>query len=309
MAFFGKKSTKIDQLLKYAQNNKNDSIYFLVKKIQSSIIKEETIKDLKKTINKSIVKTNSLLEGIYELIEDFTGGDLSVSGKHETVIELKNPEDMKYFTKLFAAIGKLDATNIKTLNGIATSITKIAKSLDKAKAAIKNVKEVVNAFTVAVVTLGTTLLLGSFIASKIKTRDILKFTGLLTLFIVSIGGVFVLLTKLMGQKSDALKGLKSFSQFVMVSAGVLILGSLFAKIIDIKESLRFTQMIMGFVIALSLPFLIFSLMSIIPGVSNPMKGAGEFSKFVIISAGILIAGSLFAGIIDCGATVKFTLIF
>ena len=267
----------------------------------SLISTTEAILDLTKDSTEAIVEMRDMLE---EYIGGDGGGKKSDTSKKNIKITFGDKKSIKYLNLLIEAAGNVPKAAEKRLLGVSKGINSILETIKKHERDIQSVEKLIKTFATAVMMLAGTLIAGALLTKLIGVKDVLKFTGLLSMFVMVMGGIFVLMSKL--TKREISKSLSTFATYITISAGLMIAGAMFAKIIEWSDVLEFTSMLTSFVIKTMMPFIMFSLMSILPGVGNPMDGLKDFALYLIVCSGLLIAGGMLANVIDWDGAMEFT---
>ena len=128
------------------------------------------------------------------------------------------------------------------------------------------------------------LLLGAYINNYVDYKSALLFTIKLGGFLFAIGLIFRMFHK---GFENIMSGVENALLLVTGSSVILLMGSLFGKIIDFESVLLFTAELSIFLGAIGLVFL-----GVHKGFENYMNGARDAMHIVAISALILIIGSL-----------------
>ena len=152
-------------------------------------------------------------------------------------------------------------------------------------------------FTKFIIASAAVLILGSLVMKVVEASDLMIFGGVLFGFVTLMCLPFWLFNKF---GKDAMRGMKDFTIFVVATAAVLILGSLVMSVVDAEDLLIFTGTLFGFVLALSIPFLLFNLFG-----KGVMRGMKDFTIFVVASAAVLLLGSMLMPLVDTGNLILF----
>ena len=188
---------------------------------------------------------------------------------------------------------------VQKLEKIFSGMQKTFAELSKVD--FKAISQTINSLSIFVITSAAVLLLGAWAARKISVSDLFKFTAMLGTFIFAVTSPFVLFKKV---EKDLAQSVRAFATFMMVAAGVMIAGSLLANKLDVKEVGKFGLLLTAFMFMTLSPFVYYT-----SGKEGKMAMTGlkDFSMFMIISAGLLFAGSILSKKIPIGAALKFTL--
>lgn len=191
---------------------------------------------------------------------------------------------------------------IQSMNETTAELTAIGEknnveAIQNATAAMEPTKNLI----VSMIGIGTLLMVVGLLGKYINFEDILKFSLILLGFLVGVVGVFVLANKLLEKDSNVLKGIDSYIKLVVVSSAILMFGGIVSKIINVADLLKFTGMLLLFLVGLT---------AVYNRMSSSKKEIGEgirdFTACVIASSFIMILGSALARFIDVGALFKFT---
>lgn len=128
------------------------------------------------------------------------------------------------------------------------------------------------------------LVLGSISMHLINPADLMLFTTVLGVFVFAMTGMYVLASIFSKQ---ALNGLRDFTLLVLASGGVLMLGALFMKVLNIGDIILFCTMLTGFVALLTTVYIIAS-----RSIKQAITGMTQFTYLVLATGGILVLGSL-----------------
>jgi len=183
------------------------------------------------------------------------------------------------------AMSYIDPINLllftATLSGFLFAIGLTFRMFNKAfKDEMKGVKD-------ALILIGgaaAILLLGAYINNYVDYKDALLFTIKLGGFLFAIGLIFRMFHK---GFENIMNGVENALLLVVGSSVILLMGSLFGKIIDFESALLFTAELSIFLGSIGLVF-----WGVHKGFENYMNGARDAMHIVAISALILITGSL-----------------
>jgi len=207
---------------------------------------------------------------------------------------------------LILIIGAVVMTFIKVKNliafGIALSILlysvvgifsllsdKLQKSLTSAKDA-----------TLLIIAAGTILVLGGLIMNYVDIGNLLVFTVALSVFLLTVGGIFLLFHK---GFEHAMEGAEDAALLIAVAGLTLVVGGMFMKMIDIDDLFKFILTLSVFLFAIGGVFLLFH-----AGFENAMEGAKDAALLVAVSGLTLVVGSLFMKIINVNDLIAFGVI-
>lgn len=165
----------------------------------------------------------------------------------------------------------------------------IAYQINKRFGEDKKIFDSLDKFKSYMVTCAGVMLFGSLIMKIIKLSDIFFFTTSLAIFITLVSLPFLIFDHI---KGDVFKNAKDFSLLVTVSAGIMIIGAMFAKDFEfIKNALIFGVSLAGFIWLISLPFIWLSKknMGMIMGTALSMSLLTIVCGGLLLTAGYLIS--------------------
>ena len=135
------------------------------------------------------------------------------------------------------------------------------------------------------------LLFGSYIMQYIEFADLLGFTVSLLGFVTGILFVYSYTSK---WYKNALKSAEDFAILITVSAGVLLLGSMFYHFIPVGDLIGFGFILLGFLTGICV---IYGGLS--RYINNSFSGAKDFTYLIMVSAGLMLLGAfLYDFVID-----------
>lgn len=192
----------------------------------------------------------------------------------------------------------LDITNVLLFTGLlALFITGVSLPLlifsklsDKAGESIKG-------FTGLVIASSIIMLLGALVVDLIGIDKILKFTGMLSLFILGTALpllVFAFLNK------DIHKTFDSFKNLVISCSIVMFLGALLVDVIGLRPILTFTFALSLFILGTALPFLLFATIEKII-----TKSAYHFIGVIALTSLVMFLGALITKVISWGDILSY----
>ena len=248
------------------------------------------------SLGNNVDKYKSLIEeNICDLLTVFQEDSaLSESLKSLLIIE---DDKLKQINNIVEVIKKLsDLSKIiiaakfaeagfEALEKGADSIYNIINKFSKIKQEdIDKLQDAISTIMTVIVASGAILLLGGAIMKFINIGDLLAFTLALSLF---VGSIFFILNKFQPQAKDISKGTEDIMKVVAISGAILVLGSLFMHLIDFEDLLGFTLALGAFVAGIMFVYTLSSRFA-----DKSIDSAKEFGYLVMISAGVLILGSM-----------------
>ena len=169
-----------------------------------------------------------------------------------------------------------------TLGGFLWGISKVLISLSKnLRKDIKIAKEAIYLVGVS----GMILILGGLMMNIINPVKLFLFAATLGLFIVTIASAYLMFSLV---DKEVLKEAKRLTLLIVVSAGTLMLGSLFMLSGLWKPAIRFAVLLAGFIVAM---ITIYGIAA--KKIQKSLVIAAEFSLLIAVSAGVLMLGALF----------------
>ena len=150
---------------------------------------------------------------------------------------------------------------------------------------IKLVKDVIGTFTELMAKSAAILLIAGLVMGYINPVKLLLFTVTLGTFLWGVTKVFSLMSKSIEKD---IKVSKEAMMLVAISAGILIFGGLAMNFINPVALFAFAITLGGFMILIATSYLLFNLIK-----KDVFKSAKDFAYLIMVSAGILILGSLF----------------
>lgn len=163
---------------------------------------------------------------------------------------------------------------------------------------IDEAKESLEEFSKLVFVSGVILLAGGLLMSIIDIGNLALFAGTLLGFIWAMTFPYKLF---LHSAEETMEGVEEFSKLVFMSGVLLLAGGLLMQAIDIVSLLEFAGVLTGFIFAISIPYQLF-----LHGADQTMEGATEFSKLVLISGVLLLAGGLLMKVINTEDLLLFT---
>lgn len=169
------------------------------------------------------------------------------------------------------------------ITGISLPLLIFSKLSDKASNSI-------SAFTGLVIASSIIMLLGALVVDLIGIDKILRFTGMLSLFI--LGTAFPLLVFAFLSK-DIHKVFDSFRNLIISCSIVMFLGALLVDVIGLRPILTFTFVLSLFILGTALPFLLFAAVDQII-----TKSAYRFIAVIALTSIVMFLGALITKVIS-----------
>lgn len=178
----------------------------------------------------------------------------------------------------------------------------IVRQLVKNQKEFKLAFEAARSLSVLAIATAAIIVIAGLTFKFIKIRDVIGFSGLL---LALVAGLVYVYTEVLGERElkTSLESAKGFAYLLAASMGVMIVGSLAMKIIDIVSLLEFT-VLLTFFVAANLAMWEFA-SSTIEGALDAAKG---FAKLITTSAVTLMIGAIFIMIFGTDAIIKFEII-
>ena len=196
------------------------------------------------------------------------------------IIKYLNIGDILLFTGLLALF----------ILGTAFPLLVFSKLSDK-------VGESISAFTGLIIASSIVMLLGALLVDLIGIGKILRFTGMLSLFILGTALpllVFAFLSK------DIHKTFDSFRNLIISCSIVMFLGALLVDVIGLRAILTFTAALSLFILGTALPFLLFAVVEKII-----TKSAYHFIAVIALTSVIMFLGALITKVISWGDILSY----
>lgn len=203
------------------------------------------------------------------------------------------------------SIGTVDEKTLKKFDikgGFSKAIDGLKEILDKFNTLdfsnINSLAQSAEKLSIFIMIISGTLLAAGAVMQYINVTDILKFTGTLSIFLVSIG----LTLRLFGKGfKEALQGAKDAIILITAASTILLVGGLVMQFIDQTDLITFAVTLSAFLFAIGGIFKLFS-----KGFETALQGAEDATTIVIAAGGILLAGSLIMKFIDPENLILFT---
>lgn len=176
------------------------------------------------------------------------------------------------------------------ITGVSLPLLIFSKLSDKAGESIKG-------FTGLVIASSIVMLLGALLVDLIGIDKILKFTGMLSLFILGTALpllVFAFLSK------DIHKTFDSFRNLIISCSIVMFLGALLVDVIGLRPILTFTFALSLFILGTALPFLLFAAVDQII-----TKSAYRFIAVIALTSIVMFLGALITKVISWGDILNY----
>lgn len=196
------------------------------------------------------------------------------------IIKYLNIGDILLFTGLLALF----------IIGTALPLLVFSKLSDK-------VGDSISAFTGLIIASSIVMLLGALLVDLIGIGKILRFTGMLSLFILGTALpllVFAFLSK------DIHKTFDSFRNLIISCSIVMFLGALLVDVIGLRAILTFTAALSLFILGTALPFLLFAVVEKII-----TKSAYHFIAVIALTSVIMFLGALITKVISWGDILSY----
>lgn len=193
------------------------------------------------------------------------------------------------------------SNQLKNMGDASSEAVAIGNDIDKTSIhdALENFGEIAKVI-LALCAVGIVLLIVGLLAQYIDFVGVLKFIGMLSLFLAGITAVFILASKYMQPGSEVAEGIKQYILLVAVAAAIMIAGALFNSMIPFKDVIMFALKLGFFLLVLTGIFLMWNTLK--GGVASGVKDA---VIVVGLSAFILFLGAASFKLLDVGAILKF----
>ena len=239
-----------------------------------------------------LIFNKKLTKGLAEANEGLKGLSLLVTVCGALLIGASLISDFIKFESL--------ATFISNLTGFISGLLLVFKILPTS--GVKQSLEGAEDVALLVGVCGSILIFASLTSKLMDPRAIVLFSGALILLITSLA---IPLLAWRNIAPGVLEGARDLALLVAVCGAVLIAGSLFMYVIDVKNLMKFATVLLGFMFLLSVEVLVMNIF-----VKKALTGLEEFALLVAISAGILIFGGTFLTLFPSVAPgmIKFALL-
>ena len=241
-------------------------------------------------------------------LKEFDLGDKN----EESIDELsKMTQKNGSLSMIFEGIGGLNKNapnfnefveNVKDMDKANSEIVAVGEenNAEKMKAVMQNLGEVAKVI-LAMCAVGLLLVVVGLISQWLDYKGILMFTGILLLFLAGTMAIFVIAANSLKGNSEVMQGIKSYTFLVIVSAGILIFGSLIMRFINMGDLIKFTASLLLFLLGLVGVYALMNMAS-----KNTMQGVKEFTLLVVASAIVMFLGAMFNNMIPFGDVIGFT---
>lgn len=246
-----------------------DMIDIVVDKFNNIDIKVEEIRELNKAVN-------SLLKVVVVSAAVLIVGAL--------VMKFVNIVDLVAFTASLALF----------VSSIVFVFSKYSKNLKDSMAGAKGMM-------MLVAMAGGLLIAGSIIFNIVDIESAFKFTLSITAFMSALSLPFIIYKKTNLLK-DAMLGAKDFALLMVVAGGLVVAGSLLFKVINWQDAMMFIGSTVGFMVGFMLAIKLTTNKEML---ADSMKGVFDFSMLMVVTSGLVVAGSLLSKTIDFGSAMKF----
>lgn len=311
--------------------------------LKDNVLKTDIINGLKKIPN-LLDTVNSSIETVIDTIKDVSNKNSSGTSDNNENVNIKGGGDLadllnsvKNFTYSKESRNGLEQlaadttkggiihnlfTNIDTLNSMNVDVDKFKNTLDRinnvnntsveAVGDSKNRSRVISAvenvaslglFIVGVIGIGLLLVVVGLLSKWIDFGGIALFGGILLGFILTLTGIFILASKYI-KNPEVLNGLSGITDLVIASGLLLLFGGLIMKWINVSDLLLFTATLALFIALTLAPFVAFSKIVQQIDMTNNLT---TIIRVVVISAAVMIFGSLAMKLINLGDLLLFTL--
>ena len=252
------------------------------------------------------IQNNSNLGNIEDIIKQIIISDQYISKLENTKKVFDTLEDFNEKVKAIVLVGKILGSFQNVLEKEAEIIITFIDKLQNINLEqVKNAETIIQELTKLMIISAAVLIIGALAMAFVNITDLLTFTLTLGVFVITMGGICILISKFFGDKNldgfiDAVEGLM---QIVLVSAGVLILGSLIMKMISPENLILFTTTLGGFVLLLSGVLFIISKMDLEKFVNVGM----DLGILIAILGATLLYGSIISKLVGFDDLFKFAI--
>lgn len=253
----------------------------------------------------SMKVTEMFIDSLKELLDDLQGKDgIVVPDNLVTNIDKSKKliSDLSVISIMGATLGVVAPLSIVGFKAMSIATSSLIKVIEKLNTIdidddlFERLKKVGLVVAIATGTLILSAIVGKFILMNIDS--VLGFTLTLGTFIFTIIGAYNLATKGIGNAFD---NAEKVSNLIVVSAGILLLGSIVMMIPGLwKNSLEFTGLLTVFIGSIMLVYKLAS-----KYVKESLEISDSFNKLVTQSGLILMAGALVNSIVSTGSALGF----
>ena len=232
-----------------------------------------------------------------EALESFAEMTSSGGSIHEMFENIKKLDEMDVdFDSFEKKMQKINKTSAET-----AAVEGKIKSED-----VKRSNEAMRGLAMlfmGVAALAVVFALIGLIAKYIDYGALAMFSATLMIFLAGLMLVFVIAHKKLTPKGDVMQGLKEFGILVGVSAGVLILGSMLIRLVQIPSLILFTVTLHMFLSGIMDTFAKFAKVYEEEDLSKAIK---NITHLIMVSSIILVLGSIIISFINPVSLILFT---
>ena len=156
------------------------------------------------------------------------------------------------------------------------------------------------AFNAFVISSTMAMAVGGFLMRFVKLDDLTMFVGGLIAMTIGVGFAYRIISNI--ANTDTIKNVEAFNQMVLMSTTALVIGSYVSQYINWAGIGKFTAMLGGFTLVVSLIYL--GLAKVLKG--DVLKVSEQFVVLVGVSGAIMLAGALLSKLIDPVGLITFT---
>lgn len=256
-----------------------------VSAIVAGALSTQSVKGLLK-LKKEVVTINTLINVITQKIK--VGNVKVASERLSKVADLISVLSMiSIVSAVMLPIVTLGIAGLFMMNLAAKIIVKVVDSLAKIKVDDNSFDELEKASKLIVVA-SLVMLLGAAVGTFVATNlvSLLMFTGMLSLFILSVVSAYKVATKGIEKAFD---GAKEFGELLLVSAGIMFLGGTFLTLFPqvIPGIILFTGLLAGFIAGISTVYKFAA-----KQLRENIKTIDTVKKVVVGSAAIMMIGAI-----------------
>ena len=156
------------------------------------------------------------------------------------------------------------------------------------------------AFNAFVISSTMAMAVGGFLMRFVQLADLTMFVAGLIAMTIGVGFAYRIISNIVN--ADTIKKVEAFNQMVLMSTAALVIGSYVSQYINWTSIGKFTAMLGGFTLVVSLIYL--GLAKVLK--EDVLKVSEQFVVLVGVSGAIMLAGALLSKLIDPVGLITFT---
>ena len=241
---------KIYDTLSKHLGDKNNNIFTKIEKyiktVSKKIAGDKTFEELFEKLEDKLKDVENETENLGGGKKAAISGNIKIEGLNSDTID-KLSELLKTITndldidKLGKIFDKLESFGDKLEDFAITCKSIDWKFLNNLSNFVKELRNLVLGATAALLIAGATM-------KVVSAKDMLEFSGLL---IILISGLFISAKMFLPKTTDMFKYIGEFGKFIALVAGTLLFAGLVVKLINMKDLINFSLLLVGFVWALT----------------------------------------------------------